>query len=481
MTVMSTLSWIGVMALVGMILRAKIPFLANILMPASVIGGVIGFILMNVGVLPKLGCDFMMCNQIVGFFFTLSFISIGLTGVPQEEESDGKKGGTAKEVLKGSLGLGLIWCMLYGLTPLLGYFVMKLVGAPFGMDGAYGLLIPFAFCQGPGQSAAFGMQIEAGGGLPDATQVAITFSVIGFFLAFIVGVPIAKIGMKKGLARHPEKISPSVAKGIYPPEEQTESCGNITTYNGNIDTLAFHIGLVGLVYLLAIFVQKLILMIPVTFIAALGGMTFFVGLFVAYLVKWLMVKLNIKQYHSDVLQARITGFTTDFLIIGAFMAVQMTVIGKWLVPILVFCLVIGAVTLLVTLYFAPRIGGKCDFERTLGLWGCATGTCPSGVALIRVADPNLKTTAAAEMGAMNAFMVFSGLIPPLVIEFTLGHATLPVVLLACLATFVACTIALKLTGCWKKPTFGFKGSPVVCPDVTDDCDEFEKSETHSPF
>lgn len=479
MTVMMTLSWIGVMALVGMVLRAKIKFLANILMPASVIGGIIGFILMNTGILPKLGCDFMVCNQIVGFLFTISFISIGLTGLPKDKGETG--GDQAKAVVHGSVGMGLIWCMLYGLTPLVGYFVMKLIGAGFGMDAAYGLLIPFAFCQGPGQAAAFGMQIEAGGGLANASQVAITFSVIGFFLAFVVGVPLAKMGLRKNLAAHPEKISPSVARGIYPPEEQTESCGNITTYNGNIDTLAFHIALVGGVYILAIFLQTLLMKIPFTFLSAMAGMTFFVGLLVAYLVKWVMVKLNVKQYHNDILQARITGFATDFLIVGAFMAVQMTVIGKWIVPILIFTLIIGALTLACSMYWGPRLGGNCNFERTLGLWGCLTGTCPSGIALIRIADPNLRTTAASEMGGMNAFMIFSGLIPPMVIEFTLGHMGIIPVLGACFATFAICTIALKLTGCWKKPSFNFKGAPVVCPDVTDDCDAFEESNGHSPF
>ena len=39
MSAMVAFSWIGIMLLVGMILRAKVPFLSNILMPASVIGG----------------------------------------------------------------------------------------------------------------------------------------------------------------------------------------------------------------------------------------------------------------------------------------------------------------------------------------------------------------------------------------------------------------------------------------------------------
>lgn len=71
MSALIAFSWIGIMLLVGMILRAKIPFLANILMPASVIGGVIGFILMNIpAFVTATGVDAGMCNTIVGFFFT---------------------------------------------------------------------------------------------------------------------------------------------------------------------------------------------------------------------------------------------------------------------------------------------------------------------------------------------------------------------------------------------------------------------------
>ena len=168
-------------------------------------------------------------------------------------------------------------------------------------------------------------------------------------------------------------------------------------------------------------------------------------------------------------------------LIGAFMAVQLTVVGKWMIPILLFTLIIGAVTLAIAMFFGPRFGGDCDFERTLGLWGSLTGTCPSGVALIRIADPNLKTTAASEMGGMNAFMVFSGFIPPLIIEFIAGHASFGMVMAACLITALVCTVAMKLTGCWKKPSFSYKGAPIVCPDVSDDCDAFEETDGHSPF
>lgn len=480
MSAMVAFSWIGIMLLVGMICRAKIPFLANILMPASVIGGVVGFILVNIpGFTTATGVDPAMCNQIVGFFFTLSFISIGLTATPKEA---GKSSGeTAKQMVKGSLGMGLLWGAMYCFTPILGFAIIAAIGPMFGMDAGYGGLIQFAFCQGPGQSAAFGAQIEAAGALPGAGQVAITYSVIGFLFAFLVGVPLAKIGLKKGLASHPEKLSPSVLKGIYKPEEQTETCGKITTYNGNIDVLAFHMALVGLTFILAITVQKFIMMVPISIVKTMGSMTFFVGLFVAYGVKWVLVKLNLKQYHDDILQARITGTTTDFLIVGAFMAVQMSVIGKWLVPIMVMCVLVGLFTLAVAIFFGSRLGGSCDFERTLGLWGCLTGTCPSGVALIRIVDPNLKTTAATEMGAMNAAMIPGTLIVPFIIEALVGHMNfMPTVALMCLGLGIVNIILMKVVGTINKPTFSFR-KPVVCPEVTDDCDNFEQSGTHSPF
>lgn len=479
MTAMVTFSWIGIMLLVGVVLRVLVKPLGNILMPASVIGGIVGLILMNIpGVAATLGVDPNMCNQIVNFFFILSFISMGLTATPKAE---GQTGGTiAKQQLRGSVGMGLLWGALYCFTPIIGYFCIKIFGASFGMPAEYGILIPYAFCQGPGQSASFGMQIEAAGGLPLASQVAITYSVIGFLFAFLIGVPMAKIGLKKGLASHPEKLSPAVMRGIYKPEEQTEVAGKITTYNGNIDVLAFNMAIVGLTYVLTLYVQKLILMIPNALVASFGGMTFFVGYFVALVVKTVMTKIGVKQYHDDALQARITGCTTDFLIVGAFMAIQTSAIGSWIIPMFAMCVIVGAFTLALCIFFGRRFGDGCDFERTLGMWGCATGTCPSGVALIRVVDPNLRTTASAEMGSMNAFMIPGTLLVANYIMVCTGQMAVGTLIPLALGLGLINIVLIKVCRCWGKPTYSWKGKE-VCPDVTDDCDKFENTGTRSQF
>lgn len=465
MSVVTTFSWIGVMLLIGVLARAVFKPLANILMPACVTGGILGFILMNTGVLTRLGVTSADCNTIVGLFFTLSFISIGLTATPKAEGAG--DGAAAKEVLKGSIGMGLTWNMLYAVQPIIGFVTLLAIGKAFGIDPIYGLLIPFAFCQGPGQSATFGGMIEQAG-WAGAQQVGITYAVIGFLFAFAVGVPLAKMGMKKMLPSFPREISTPIARGIYKPEEQTQVAGMMTTYNGNIDTLAFNLALVGLCYVITLPICSLLKAVPISFIQTIGAMTFFVGLFVAYGVKYLLTLLGVKQYHDDALQARITGFTTDFLIAGAFMAVQMTVVGKWLVPIIVVSILTGIVTYIFCYFFASHIGGRYDFERLLGLWGCATGTCPSGVALIRIVDPELKTTAATEMGSMNALMIPATVLAPIIIEYCKGSLGLTGLFMWMAIIFFGSLAAIIITrNCKLKASFSLREGKKVVKKVAE--------------
>lgn len=414
MDVVMSFSWVGVMLLIGVLLRAFIKPLGEILMPACVIAGLIGFVFLN-SISPDteaaLGVSADGCGSIVGTFFTFAFISMGLTNVPKTEGVN-----ASKEVFKGSVGMGCVWNILYTIQPFVGYGLLLIIGGLFSMAPEYGLTIPFGFDHGPGQAATFGALMETNG-LVDAKQVALTFAVIGFLLAFGVGVPVAKYGLKKGLASYPKDIDKAIKVGLYKKEGQKEVAGMNTTYNGNIDSLAFCIALTGLCYVICMPIGDALMATNNQFLQIFGSMQFFIGMIVAWIVRFLMNKLNIKQYHDDGLQTRITGFTTDFMITAAFMSIQLSIIGKWLVPIIILSLAAGLVTFVICLFFASRIGGYFDFERFLGLWGTATGTCPSGIALIRIVDPELKTTAASEIGSMNTVMMVDSILVPLLISY----------------------------------------------------------------
>lgn len=440
----------SVMLCVGMLLRAKIPVFRKMLVPASVIGGMLGFLLMNVaaGAGIDVGTDSDMYTLIVNDLFTVSFISISLTSAPQE-------GGNAKGVLKGALGLGLVWCLLYALTPMVATAIAGLAGKSVEMDAMYGMLIQFAFCQGPGQSAAYGAIFEQFG-WSNASTVAIAFSAIGFVVAFCIGIPAAKWGVKKGIAKHCGKIDESLLKGYLTKSEQKEYMVKDTTCNSNIETLAFHFALIGVCYVLAVGIAKALSFIPGFLGASMSNMMFMNGMYAAYLVKWIMKKLHLDFLQENTLQSKITGWSADYLVVCAFMAVSLGIIKNWLPLILLISLVITVVTAVVCFYFGQRFGGTNDFERALGLYGTCTGTVPSGIALVRIVDPDFRTATGVELGACNLVMLASTPVYIIILALASGSMGMMPAMLGlggCVLVYLA---ALKLTGVWGKKTFNWK-------------------------
>ena len=454
MSLMIAFGWLCIMLLIGVILRAKIKLFKNILMPACVIGGILGFILLNVGVIWNV--DFNMFNQMTTELFTLSFISLGLTGLSSDSEDES----VGKTVMKGGIGLACVWTLLWAITPLIGYAVVKIMEVFTDMNAVYGLLIPTAFCDGPGQAMIFGNMFESYG-WENASQVGVMFAVTGFLYAFIVGVPLAKWGMKRGIAKHAKEIPEPVAKGIFKKEEQNESLGNATTYSGNIDTLALHIALLGLCYIGAAGLSKLAAFIPGTIGVTLSGFMFIWGLICAYIVRWIMGKLNLLQYTNDILQTRITGACTDLLVCSAFMAIQIQLISSWMIPILIVTAVSALVTFVVCVYLGSRMGSEHDFERTLAIYGCATGTTPTGIALVRIVDPNFETPASTELGAMNvvAMATSAGVyiaIPAIAQIVASGVGSILLWVGVCIVTAIGCLVLMKIFRVWGKPTWRFR-------------------------
>lgn len=448
---MIAFGWASAALCLGTLLRAKVPFLRNMLVPASVIAGILGVIFMNVtssmGV--GVGTDANMYTNIVNHLFTISFISICLTGSNKSDEN------TPKNIMHGAIGMGLIWCLLYAATPLIGAGIIKLVGGTFDMESIYGTLIPFAFAQGPGQAASFGSVYESYG-WENAQMVAVTFAAIGFVVAFLVGIPAAKLGINKGLAKHCGKLDDHILKGYLKKEEQTNYMVKDTTCNSNIETLSFHFALIGLCYLFAIVISKVVALIPGFLGSSMSGLMFMNGMIAAYIVRFVMKKLNMDFLIENTLQSKITGWTADYLVVCAFMAVGVNVLGKWVTPIIIESVIITIVTFVVCFYFGQRIGGSSDFERTLGVYGTSTGTVPSGIAMVRIIDPEFKTSTAVELGLMNLVMFLSAPVYIILLGMASGSMSVKLTMSILAGLCVVYLIALKLTKTWGKKTYSWK-------------------------
>jgi len=452
MNVMLAFGWSSIMLLIGVLLRAKIPFLQRMLVPASVLGGIIGFVFINTigGIGNRIGFDIGIFNVLVSQIFTISFISIGLTSTPPNESN------SAKNTVKGTWALGIVWCLLYALTPLIGTGTVALVGNFCNMNPIYGMLIQFGFCQGPGQSATYGAIFEQYG-WTNASMVAITFSAIGFVVAFLVGIPAAKFGIKKGIAKNSKELDEIISRGYLKKEEQTDVMVKDTTCNSNIETLAFHFALIGLCYVLAVGISKIFAFFPGFLGTSMSGMMFMNGMIAAYIVKFIMKRIKIDYLIDNTLQSKITGWTTDYLVVCAFMAISVSVIKLWVVPIIVVSVITTFLTFIISFYYGQRFGGPNDFERTLGLYGMCTGTVPTGVALVRIADPEFRTSTAVELGACNlVMMLFCTPTCMLILAYASGTIGINLTLCGLLLITIILLIILKVSRCWGKKSYYWK-------------------------
>ena len=216
-------------------------------------------------------------SSIVNQLFVVSFISITLMGHSEEESS-----GNTKSMLKGALAIGLIWYLLFTLTPLVAALISAVFENGFEFSPVYGMLIPFGFCMGPGQSVTYGTIVEDYG-WNDAVMSALTFASLGFLAAYLVGIPAAKRGIRRGLAKYSSKIDEDVLRGYLRKEEQVVMMKKDTTCNSNIESLAFHFAIIGLCYIIAIGISKIMALLPGYIGTSLSSLMFLNGMYAAWI------------------------------------------------------------------------------------------------------------------------------------------------------------------------------------------------------
>ncbi len=388
--------YMAIMLLVGMLLRSSVKFFQNYLIPSCFIGGTIGLILASTGVL---NISVSLLETFAYHLFVVSFISLGLTTNISKEKNI-----HARSPVKGSLWIGFvsgITMSMQGIVGVLLVFLLNSLG--FNLNQLFGFLSPLGFTQGPGQALSVGKVWEEFG-FTNAATLGLSFAVLGFAFAFFVGVPLVNWGIRKGFTTlAPKTLSPAILKGLIPKGEKKEPAGELTTHSGNIECLAFHAALVGLVYLLTYGLMYLINTLLSPDVAlTVWGFFFFLAVLVALLVKSVVIKLGLGYLLDPGVQRRITGMAIDFLIIATIMAIQIVIVWEYIVPVLLISLVSGILTTIVVVYIGRRTW-EYSFERTAGMYGIATGTATTALLLLRIADPEFETPVALELGIQVIF------------------------------------------------------------------------------
>ena len=394
-------AFLAALLVFGTLIRANIRFFQINLVPASLIGGTLGFGL--------IALDWAMGFKAADFtafafhFFTLSFMSLVLTSRAQPIAGQ-------QPVALGGLWLSLIWVICLVLQALVGLAAISAYNtiASEPLSGFLGLIATHGFTQGPGQALALGDLWTTAYDIQHAVDFGLIYASLGFVAAFAVGVPMARWILKKNLhSGRGGSLDQDFERGLYSGDAAPAS-GKLITHSANVDSFAFHIGLLGCAYLITD--QYLKLVHP--FVAGTHfenifsyNLFFFHGLMICVGLRALLDRFSLGQFVDDETQKRITGSSVDLMVTASLLSINFALLTQFWQPILLVASLVTLVT--AALCFTAGLRLKTlGAERGLTIFGCCCGSTGSGILLLRILDPNLASSVAKELAFFNIAILF---------------------------------------------------------------------------
>jgi len=399
---------ISIALLLATLLRARVKFFQTFLIPNALTAGFILLPFYNF-IAPVLGMTEIGLGAIVYHLLSISFIAMSLR----------KPAYTKRKGDKSVVGTSVSIISQYSLQSLVGLLLTFLFMSTIMTElyPAFGFFMPLGFALGPGQAYAIG-EGWATMGFTGAPDVGLTFAAVGYMWASFGGVILINMGIKRGWLgkEHIEKIQAKrFRSGVMGRNDKLQVGSRLTTESEAIDSASYNMAVVLMVYLFTFLMLKG-LGVLLGFAGNLGndlavnlwGISFVFAAMVALIVKTLMIKLKLEHTLDNGSLTRIAGNSVDIMVAAAVGAISLTVVVQYWLPILVISATGGIVTSISVIWISSRIFVDYQFHRALIIYGACTGTMPTGLALLRVIDPDFETPVATDYmysAAVTFFLV----------------------------------------------------------------------------
>jgi ESS family glutamate:Na+ symporter len=264
-------------------------------------------------------------------------------------------------------------------------------------------------------------------GFEGAPDVGLTFAAVGYMWACFGGVILINMGIKRGWLgkAQVEKIKEKrFRSGVIGRDEKLQVGSRLTTESEAIDSASYNMAVVLMVYLFSFLMLKGMGGL-LSFAGNLGndlavnlwGISFVFAAMVALIVKTIMIKLKLEHTLDNGALTRIAGNSVDIMVAAAVGAISLTVVVQYWLPILVISVTGGFITFITVIWISSRIFEDYQFHRALIIYGACTGTMPTGLALLRVVDPDFETPVATDYMYSAAFTFF--LVIPFILSINL--------------------------------------------------------------
>ncbi len=450
---------LSLLLILGKILRTTIPLLQKLYLPSSVIGGILGLILFSIW-------GYYIANEsnnddIVNEVIEASSITEKVSEPAKEIEPEVKTSNTSNESesiankSKNKIGasnknpitydeiiagtkkipgfmINVIFATLFlgTVTPKLktvfktafpqicmgqllawGQYVIGLGLAGFiflpmfNLNPAFGNLLEIGFQGGHGTVGGV-TEVFQNFNWEDGVALGFTVATFGMIIGIIAGMAMVNWALKKGHVKEIRTYNDRSFMeriGVYK-SDQRPSAGLQTVFPDSIDSLAFHISLIGISILIGFGILKglqfgEIYFFPEAKIRFFSGFPLFpLCMIGGVILQILLNKVNIGNLINKEQMQRLSGASLDFLVVAAIATIQLSVVADNFIPLIIMVATGAIFCILMVIFVSPKLFKKNWFEKAIAEFGQATGVTATGLMLLRTVDPENKTDAVATFG-----------------------------------------------------------------------------------
>ena len=371
MNAVVTFAILSVLLVVGKALRVRLSFLQRLHLPSSVIGGLVGL-----AVFTALGTHAPAevtggMRAVPGVMINVIFATIFLgAALPK-----------VKDVIRLAfpqlvLGQILAWGQYVVVLGLAGFVFVKL----FGVPAMFGNLLEIGFEGGHGTVGGMAESFTAYG-WEEGIALGYTVATVGMIVGIVFGMAIVQWALRRGYVKEVrtfESRTPHERRGIHVAEERP-SAGLQTVCCDSIDSLAWHVAIIGVACLIGWGLRQLIPVkgFPLFPLCMIGGV----------LLELAAKRLKIDLLVDRVQMERLSGAALDFLVVSAVATIQLKVVAANWQPLVILLAAGTAWSVWAVLFISPRIFRDAWVERGIAEFGQASGVTATGLMLLRTVTP----------------------------------------------------------------------------------------------
>lgn len=395
----AVLSFCGLcfLLIIGKVLRMRLTFLQKLYLPSSVIGGVIGLIMLSVFPAGTFSRYTVSWASVPGFLINIVFAALflGVT-IPNLKK--------IWRVTFPQLCYGQILAFAqYVVGVLVVFFILKPL---YHVNDGFAGLIEVGFEGGHGTVSGLSSTFKELG-WAEGTDLGLTMATIGMIAGVVIGMGLINLAVRKGWTKNIRLFQERPLherQGVYPNHLQPEA-GRQTVSSDSIDSFALHIAIIGLAVIVGCIFKEGLALLNTVMPQKIQDLKVFASfpLFPLCMIGGLLVQkiftlLKVDYIIDHGTMQRLAGTALDFLVVSAIASIRLDfVLANWqpIVIMAVFGIILNVAGILV---LAPKIFTDAWFERGIAEFGQSTGVTATGLLLLRTVDPDNETPAAEAFG-----------------------------------------------------------------------------------